>query len=579
MLNNDMLKKYSINIDFLNYENKKDVTRNIVYSKGDLDTAFVQATLLVGGKIIDLEGCNVTVNIKNNEGKSIVNACEILDGKKGSVLIPFTTTALSNLGFNKFEVVVTSNNKQIVSPMLDYRVVDNISDKDSIEGTNEYGVLVVLLKQVEDVLKNTKDTEDRVNILESTLTANEEVRQSNENTRIANENTRKEQEINRQDIFNVKIATIDDRVDLVDRKLVSVDEIIANKLVEVDKDVRDIINVKFDNKVIEIEEEIDITINQIANESFANANNKINEKIDEMSVSISNVNSKIQEMDLAIDENVSKVNDKITEFTSTKDNLVTTVNTTLNDKISEIDSSKNNLINTINNTLDGKVSEFNETKEVLINIVDDKIIEIDAKVNNKISEVDSTKNSLVTTVNNKITEVNEVKDNLVATVDDKIDEFEDRFSALESANATGEVISARKDTDGNTHQTLGKRLEVDFGKKADASNVYSKSEMDKIIEDFTLVDDSVVNNKNTWSSEKIENSLDTIKTNAESSALANANNILKLQEQLSSSITFLSEFINVIKGNSTLYNLNELSKGINDIKDSLDNEIKNKKND
>ena len=54
---------------------------------------------------------------------------------------------------------------------------------------------------------------------------------------------------------------------------------------------------------------------------------------------------------------------------------------------------------------------------------------------------------------------------------------------------------------------------------------------------------------------------------------------LLLQEQLSDSITFLSEFINVIKGKPTLYNLNELSKGINDIKDSLDNEIQNKKND
>ena len=576
---NDISKKYSLDIDFLNYENKKDVTKNIVYSQGDVGTAFIHATLSIGSKIINLDNCTVTVNIKNSDGSGVVNYCEVLDVEKGLIMIPFTSTALSSSGFNKFEVVITSNNKQIVSPVFSYRVVENISDEDSIEGTDEYSVLVVLIKQVEDILKDTKETEVRVNNLEETLTVNENIRKENEADRISNENLRKAQESVRQDIFDAKISAIDDRIDLVDRKLISVDEIIANKLIEVDKDVRDIINTKFDNKVIEIEKEIDITINQIADESFTNANNKINEKIDEMSVSINNVNSKIQEMDSTIDENVNKVNNKITEFTSTKNELVNTINTTLDNKVSEVDTAKSNLINTVNNTLSSKIVEFNETKEVLSDIVDDKIVEIDTKVNNKITEVDITKNNLVTTVNSKITEVNEVKDNLVTTVGNKLDEFEDRFITLESGNVAGEVSQARQDMNGTTHLTIGDRLNADFSKKADASNVYSKIEMDKIIEDFTLVDDSVTNDKNTWSSEKIEDSLNTIKTNAESSYLANANNILRLQEQLSDSITFLSEFINVIKGKPTLYNLNELSKGINDIKDSLDNEIQNKKND
>ena len=219
MPNNDILKQYSINIDFLNYEKKKDVTKNIVYSKGDVDTAFIYATLTIGNKIIDLEGCTVTVNIKNNDGKSIVNYCDILDVKKGIILIPFTTSALAKSGFNKFEVVVTSNNKQIVSPMFDYRVVDNISDEDSVTGTNEYSVLVVLIGQVQDTLKNVKETEERVDILEELITSNEEARERNEAIRISNEKNRQTQESNRQNTFNEKISTIDGRVDLVDEKL------------------------------------------------------------------------------------------------------------------------------------------------------------------------------------------------------------------------------------------------------------------------------------------------------------------------------------------------------------------------
>ena len=59
----------------------------------------------------------------------------------------------------------------------------------------------------------------------------------------------------------------------------------------------------------------------------------------------------------------------------------------------------------------------------------------------------------------------------------------------------------------------------------------------------------------------------------------NTANILKLQEQLGYSISFLSDFINIIKGDSTVYNLKKLSDQINSIKDDLNNSTQVNAND
>ena len=622
MFDTNILKQYSINIDFLNYEKKRDVTKNIVYSKDDINTAFIYATLTMGNKIINLEGYSVAVNIRTNECETLTNNCEIIDAEKGIISIPFSTSALSKVGFNKFEVIIYTNDRQIASPTFDYRVVDGIYSDDAIKGTNEYSVLLVLISQVQEILSEAQDTKDRVDLLEDTVTANEEQRKINEATRIANENirlsneaNRQNQELDRQNIFNEKVSIVDNRVQLIDEKLIEVDEklveaeeTISNKLSSVDEDVRNIINVKFDNKVVEIEEQIDLTVNQKADTAFNEANAKIDGKIDEMSESIKNVDLKIQEMNLTIDENIEKVDNKISEINETESSLINTVN----NKIDEVNTVKDNLVVT---------------------------------VNNKITEI-------VDTVDNKIIEINETKNNLVDTVDNKIIEFEDRFEALETSNIAGEVIQARKDIDGITHETIAKRLEDDFSKKADINNVYtkketdtaiqevsantinesklytdkkmadivgqspelldtleelanalgddpnfattvtnqislkadkdnvySKSEVDRIIQDFTLIDDNSENNSNTWSSYKIKEELDTVKSNMEYAVSENTANILKLQEQLGYSISFLSDFINIIKGDSTVYNLKKLSDQINSIKDDLNNSTQVNAND
>ena len=321
MSNTNIIKKYSINIDFLDYEKKRDVTKCIVYSKGDVNTAFIYATLTSGNEIINLDGCIVTVNIENNEGEGLVNKCEILDANKGTISIPFSSNALSKTGFNKFEVVISSKDRQMVSPMFFYRVAKDILEDGVISGSNEYGILSMLLSQAQDILGETESLRDELRSLENEMKTNEV--------------TRKENEENRERVFNEKTSIIDSKIQLADEKIEEIDYEISK------------IDEKVENKTSEIEEQIILNIDQKVDENFNDINIRINEKIDDLSQSIENANSKIEEMDLVIDESLNTVNSRVDEIDLIIDESVNTINS----KVSEIEAVKVDFSNTIDNKL------------------------------------------------------------------------------------------------------------------------------------------------------------------------------------------------------------------------------------
>lgn len=473
MSEREILKKYSLNIDFLDYEKKRNVTKDIVYSEGDVNTAFIYATLTMGGEVIDLEGHTVTVGIKNNDGEELVNGCEVADAKNGKIIIPFTSSSLSDIGFNKFEVVIYKGDKKIVSPTFVYRVAESVYNEGNVEDSNHYDVLLVLISQVQGALDSVKEVADRVEGLEGSMIDNEadrklseEQRKRDELIRQGNEILRQTQEQHRDGVFNEKIGEINElttgiREDL-DNKLAHVDteltkmtdsfnekstiidgkiKEVDDKLVSVDAEVVKIIDTKFDGKVEEIITHVDTVIDNKTTTKFeevdrtlsqklTETNVKVDAKLEEATKAIANVGGKIQEMDTTIDRNVAKVDDKIAE----------------------------------------------------VNIV---------------------KTQLVNDVNAKITEVDETKTNLTNSIDTKMTEFEDRFSALESANPIGELTQSRISVDGTLHDTLAKRLTYDYEKKANADSVYNKTEIDSKIEGITSVDDSTISTQSTWSSDKV----------------------------------------------------------------------------
>lgn len=286
---NELIKNYSLDIDFLDYSKNKNISNNIVYSDADINSTFINATLYLGEEIIDLADCTVVVGVRDIDDNSVVNSCEIVNATEGKIRIPFTTSLLPKVGFSKFDISIIKEDKKIVSPSFAFRVLESVTDDDYYESSPTYDILITLLSQVQGALDDINATAEIVEELNITISENEEKRKDNElqrieneNQRIVNENIRKSQEEIRQtrftekiqeinilkdkvnadlaekisevdsvlseksNIFDEKVATVNSKMLEVDNKLIEVDTTVSNKLTQLETDIANTINTKFD---------------------------------------------------------------------------------------------------------------------------------------------------------------------------------------------------------------------------------------------------------------------------------------------------------------------------------------------
>lgn len=488
MQHKNILKKYPLEIDFKDYEKRRAVSQNIVYSSGDTNTAFIDAILKMDGDVINLTGCTVAVGIANNGGNTLTNGCEVVNAERGMITIPFSSVGLSKVGFNKFEVVIYKEDRKLVSPTFVYRVTESVTNNENIEQSNNYDVLLVLISQVQDVLDNAKNVTERVECLEQAMTVNEEQRKDNEsqrvgdeNIRLSNEITRQSQEEHRQQTFNEKISEVNELTGRIETSL-------NDKIQEVDTELTTILGV-FDEKVTTVDGKIQEIENKIV-EVDTNVTEKLNQLDKDVEVTINN------KFDNKMEDVMTHVDSSIEEKTTTK---FVEVDATLTQKLAENDKKVNDKIVEVNESIQNVNSKIQEMEETT-----DRNVK---RVDNKISEVNIVKTQLINEVSAKIVEVDTTKNDLTVSIDNKMVELEDRFSTLESANPTGEIIQSRTSVDGTTHASLSERLQYDYEKKADSDIVYTKLEIDEKIEGITSVDDSTTSTESTWSSSKINSEL------------------------------------------------------------------------
>lgn len=507
MSNKEVLKTYSLEIDFLDYNKKESVSRNIVYSEGDVNTAFIDAKLTIGGEKIELNDCIITVGIKNNRGKNLSNTCKILNEQEGLIRIPFNKSFLSKIGFNKFEIIIYKKDKKLVSPTYVYRVTESFTDNEGIEESENYDVLLVLISQVQEIIDNTRELNNSIQVTNQEINANEEIRKTNELQRIENEKVRQSneenrqlQENNRQNVFSEKITEINEITSIAEEKLTNLDSVVENtintkldsKIEEVNIHVDTVINEKFLVK----SEEIDLELSQKLSEN----DKKIEDKLNETSSVIQNANLKIQEIDETIRESVNRFENKILEVDTAKTQLVEEVN----NKIIEVDTTKTNLTNSINDKMSEFENRFNELE--LLNPAGEVIksrISIDGNTHASLSErlrYDYNKKvdrDSVYTKSEIDTKEEQVVRNMKGYTDEKVANLVGQSPELLD---TLEELSTALGNDPNFATTVANQI----GQKADKESVYSKEEIDRLVSNSSSIDDANVSRLTTWSSEKIQ---------------------------------------------------------------------------
>ena len=184
-------KCYPLIVDFLDYSGSRGVTGRIVFNEKDTNTGFIIAELKVNKNPIKINSnTRILVAIKKSDGFTVQNSCEILDYENAIVEIPFTTQSLISHGVNYFEVIIIEGNAEMVSPRFNFRVVDSIIDDETIESSNELGILVELIVEVEDLKNTINELKNNLELAEEIRNSNEEIRQENEETRNSNEEIR-----------------------------------------------------------------------------------------------------------------------------------------------------------------------------------------------------------------------------------------------------------------------------------------------------------------------------------------------------------------------------------------------------
>ncbi|VIF92561.1 tail fiber protein [Clostridioides difficile] len=400
-MKNYEIKNHTIEVDFSNYRINKRLLDYFIYNENDVKTAYIEAILKNKDEIIDLsEYDRVLVSITKSDGQKVNGECEVVDAESGVVEIELSRQALASVGINTFQLSLVKDGTLLNTTNLYYRVEEGMINDDDITSTDEYGVLLVLISQAEEIIKNNKELTKRVEQLEITILGNEEVRDKAEQIRIYNEDirniqeedrefnelTRQNQEVNREESIQNMQIQVDDKLtdcqlqldEMMDAKSEEIDNIVDDKMLDVqaqtdkkfqDLDTRanntfDLYDKTFEDKLTDNQEQIDY-------------------KLDEVNQAISDVETCIDESTIKLDTKIKEVDDKIVEVNTAKTDMTTTVS----NKITEFENRFGEL-----ESLDarGELMQARETTDGTVkDTLKDRLTYDFDKVNEKIAEMTS----------------------------------------------------------------------------------------------------------------------------------------------------------------------------------------------
>ncbi|HBE8132795.1 TPA: phage tail protein [Clostridioides difficile] len=349
-MKNYEIKNHTIEVDFSNYRINKRLLDYFIYNENDVKTAYIEAILKNKDEIIDLsEYDRVLVSITKSDGQKVNGECEVVDAENGVVEIELSRQALASVGINTFQLSLVKGNTLINTTNLYYRVEEGMINDDDLTSTDEYGVLLVLISQAEEIIKNNKELTKRVEQLEITILGNEEVRDKAEQIRIYNEDirniqeeerefnelTRQNQEANREESIQNMQIQVDDKLtdcqlqldEMIDAKSEEIDNIVDDKMLDVqvqtdkkfqDLDTRanntfDLYDKTFEDKLTDNQEQIDYKLDEV-NRAISNVEDCIDESTTKLDTKIKEVDDKIVEVNTAKTDMTTTVSNKITEF-------------------------------------------------------------------------------------------------------------------------------------------------------------------------------------------------------------------------------------------------------------------------
>ena len=149
---------------------------------------------------VNPEEVRAVIQGRKSDGTQIFNECDILDDHS-SINVEITPEMNAVSGKSEYEIAIISlfSNRVIKSFPFYIVVTKSAFEADKVTSSNEYGLLISKINQVQEL-------EDQAKKNEAERVTQENIRISNENERISNENTRQSNEVTRQSNENTRIS-------------------------------------------------------------------------------------------------------------------------------------------------------------------------------------------------------------------------------------------------------------------------------------------------------------------------------------------------------------------------------------
>lgn len=173
------------------------------FSQSDVNTSIIAVQLMFNGKPLSVPSgavCYANVRV-SGKYEPIINECEILDASNAVIKIQLSTDALKNVGEAILEIVISGDDKKIVSPKISYTVVESFDIQNGRPAENQITVLDTLINRVSQSLTETSDLNELMN--------------ANENQRIINENQRIEAYATMVQTYNNQIVISNEEIDTI----------------------------------------------------------------------------------------------------------------------------------------------------------------------------------------------------------------------------------------------------------------------------------------------------------------------------------------------------------------------------
>lgn len=119
---------------------------------GDTNSRYLDVSLYDSGVPINLTGQQVRINYLKENGRTFFNQGEITDAAAGRCQFALTNDVISDVQTLKAQISIWGENEILSTETFKIYVSESIRCDDAVEGTNEFGVLVVLFNEIQNAL-------------------------------------------------------------------------------------------------------------------------------------------------------------------------------------------------------------------------------------------------------------------------------------------------------------------------------------------------------------------------------------------------------------------------------------------